>query len=69
MYGILLIRLRGQPELVTVAHSRCDFLGALNLRDSVRKWNRAVSDFRVAREVSDFRDGRIALDEVRRTCP
>lgn len=69
MYGILLIRLRGQPELVTVARSRADFLAALKMRDTPRNWRRAVCDFTVAREVAGFRDARIALDEVRRNCP
>jgi hypothetical protein len=69
MYGILLVRPRGQPELVTVARSRADFLAGLKMRNTGRNWRRAVCDFAVAREVAGFRDARIALDEVRRDCP
>ena len=69
MYGILLIRPRGQPELITAARSRADFLAALKMRNTPHNWTRAVSDFTVAREVSGFHDARIALDEVRRNCP
>jgi len=69
MYGILLVRPRGQPELITVARSRADFLGALKMRDTVRNWHRAVSEFALAREVSDSSDARVALEEVRRNYP
>jgi hypothetical protein len=69
MYGILLIRSGGQPELITAARSRADFLAALKLDDTARDWRRAVGDFTVAREVAGFRDARIALDEVRRVHP
>ena len=69
MYGILLVRPHGQPELVTIARSRADFLAALKLRNTARNWNRAISEFAIAREVSGFRAARMALDEVRRACP
>jgi hypothetical protein len=69
MYGILLIRPQGQPELVTVARSRADFLAAFKMRNTPSNWNRAVSDFTVAREVSGFRDASDALAEVRRDHP
>lgn len=69
MYGILLVRSNGQPELITIARSRGDFLAALKLRNTARNWNRAVSEFAVAREVSGFYGARRALDEVRRACP
>ena len=69
MYGILLIGSHAPPELVTVARSRADFLAALKMRNTRRNWRRAICDFRIAREVSGFRDARIALDTVRRDCP
>ena len=69
MYGILLIGPQAPPELITVARSRADFLGALKLRDTPHNWSRVASDFTVAREVSGFYDARRALDEVRRRCP
>jgi hypothetical protein len=69
MYGILLIGPQAPPELITAARSRADFLAALKMRDTPHNWHRAVSDFTVAREVSDFYDARHALDEVRRNCP
>ena len=58
MYVILLVRPKLQPELVTVAKSRSDFLAALKLRNTRRNWRRAVGGFAIAREVSGFRDAR-----------
>jgi hypothetical protein len=69
MYGILLISPQAPPELITAARSRADFLAALKMRDTPHNWDRAVSHFTVAREVSGFYDARRALDEVQRHCP
>jgi hypothetical protein len=69
MYGILLVGSQAPPELVTAARSREDFLAALRMRNTRCNWRRAVCHFRVACEVSDFRDARSALDAVRRDCP
>ena len=69
MYGILLIGPQAPPELITAARSRAEFLAALKLRDTPYDWDRAVSNFTLAREVSGFYDARRALDDVRRSCP
>lgn len=69
MYVILLVRPKAQPELVTVAKSRADFLAALKLRNTQRNWHRAVGGFAVAHEVSGLHDARLALEVVRRDCP